>query len=223
MIGRLVKKILEVGFAAIKVDPTLVEGHFLEEMGLSAEEVATVVQLLQEKPLAVKAGYARSNEDFPMLSVVLGQEGEERNVIGDDAGMIDDEEDEDYGADLKASFWSHNYSVLVYAEHPDVCEYVYEVAKLLLLQAVTAGLFLERDAFNLKLTGAELAPDSRWMPEHLFMRRLTVSCSRSLEWLDRTGRLGTILKVGGLHIAGGAKSDPLDVKALVKPVVESKT
>jgi len=146
----------------------------------------------------VHHGYARQDHDFPLYAIVLADEHEDEHFIGDDAGMVTDTDDPNFGADCLSVIWEHNYQVLCYAEHPDVTTYIYEVAKSVIFtgeeELAGAGVI------HLHSSGMDLAPDPRYIPEHLFVRQLNLQIKREFLRVVRSSRLGKAFKVSGIHV-----------------------
>ncbi len=152
-----------------------------------------------------------------MYSIILGNEAESEHFLNNDAPQITDPEDPDFGADVKSTVWDHSYHILVYAEHPDVTSYYYAIAKSIILSSF--GFFEDRGLFDIRLSGQDLAPDPRYMPEHAFARRLVFTCDRQFRQVDRASKSGKAFQVAGIHIdESGSDSDVGGVKTLVTPI-----
>lgn len=214
MIQRFLYTTLTAGLETIQNDLTLLDELFREFYELSREESEAIKTAFQTKPPGVIHGYARSETDFPVYSIVLQNEAESEHFVGDDAGMIDDTDDPDFGADCKSTIWEHHYQILCYTEHPDLTLYYYEIAKAILLTAnlPSYGLHL------VHLSGADLMPDPKYLPEHLFVRVLMFQASREFMHIDRDSKLGKAFRVRGIHVdEAGSPSDVGGVKTLVDP------
>jgi len=221
MIQRLLYKALTRGLDAIKADPTILDDLFLKNFELDASEVEGIKTFFAAKPPTVIHGYARSDQDTPIISILLANEREADAVIGDEAGIIEDEEDADFGADQYTALWEHTFSVVCITEHPDVCQYIYEVAKQIIM--VAKPTFIPYGVYGMTLSGADLAPDSRYMPEHFFIRQLSVSCRAELLTVAKDTKLGKAFKVSGMHVdKSGSPSDVGGVKTLVTVTTESE-
>lgn len=220
MIERTLYKALTQGIEAISKDQAVLDLLF-QFHGLDATEIAAIKAVWAKTPPSVVHGYAPVHSTFPLYSIVLQNEGETQTFLGDDVGTIDDEEDENHGADLKGSFWRHAYQVLIYAEHPDVCLYYYEIAKAILVEAHSEKVFQDEGIHAMRLSGADIAPDARFVPEHLFLRALTVEAEREFQRVDLSSKLGKAFKVSGLHVdKEGSPSDVGGAKTLVKTYTE---
>lgn len=221
MIQRFLFEALKDGVEQFTADLTLFDQLFSEVYALSETEIAAIKTFWVNSsddphrgPPKVIHGYAPRDVEIPVYSIVLANEKEALMWLNDDIGQIEDEEDPNFGADQKGSIWNHQYDILVYHEHPDVTGYLYEIAKSIILASHEA--FVERGLFDISVSGADLAPDPRYIPEHLFARKMSFSCSRLFDRVDRESRFGKAFAVSGIHIdKAGSPSDVGGVKTLV--------
>jgi hypothetical protein len=206
MIQRFLYTVLKNGLDQIAADPTLLEDLFKDNYQLSNTEMDSIKTFFENNPITLKHGYAHVEDKFPLMTIVLGSEGENEKYIGYDAGQVEDPDDPDFGADCKSSMWKHTYHILNYAEHPDVTTYMYEIAK----QALVFGLpaFAALDLFDIDISGADMDPNQGYLPANMFGRQLTFVCSREFQTVDRGSRLGKAFKVSGIHVdKEGSSSD----------------
>lgn len=216
MIQRYIYRAMKQGIDAITDDPSLLEIIF-ENFELEEGEVESIIQTWEEHPPHVRHGFARLDDTFPLFAIVLVNEHEAETVLADDGGIVEDPEDPLYGADIRTSFWEHNYNIMVYTDHPDVTLYWYEVAKSIILSAN----FYDAGIYDLLLSGADIAPDPEYIPSHLFVRYLSVKVNREFKRIDHASRLGKAFRVRGMHIdRNGSPSDPGPVKTLLVPYTE---
>jgi hypothetical protein len=214
MIQRFVYATLKTGIQEILDDPTILDDIFRENYCLEQSEVDSIKEAFAAKPPNVIHHYARSESEFPLYSVVLESEQEAEHFIGDDAGMIDEPDDPLFGADRIATIFSHDYSILTYTEHPDLTLYYYEIAKSILVVADLKSQGL----FNTHISGMDLMPDPRYIPEHLFVRRMSFKADREFQRIDRDSKLGKAFRLGGIHVdSSGSPSGVGGVKTLVMP------
>ena len=218
MIERFLYMALDDGITQITEDPTLLDLIFEDLFELDETEVEGIKTVWAAKPPSVIHGYAPRDVDPPVFSIVLQAESETERFLNDDGLQITDVEDEDFGADCKVSIWQHSYNILIYTEHPDVTAYYYQVAKSILL--ASGDFFVDRDIHAIQLSGSDLAPDPRYIPEHLFARNLTFKCDRLFTRIDRDSKAGKAFQVAGIHIdKTGSASDVGGVKTLVTPIL----
>ena len=213
MIERFIYTALTEGFQTLKANNDFLHDLFVTLHGLSEKEFKSIKLLLETKTPKVIHGYAHADESFPLCSIVLDSEQETDEFLGFDAGMVDDPKDPDYRDDILSGIWQHNHSVLIYAEHPDAVLYYYEMAKSSLLAA--HEYFVDRGMHNITLSGMDLAPDPRYIPAHLFLRRLSIKSQREFQRLETVQRA---FKVQGIAVdSSGSTSDVGGVPTNVKP------
>ena len=147
------------------------------------------------------------NVQFPCWAIVLMNEGEiSPRFIGDEVDDFQDENGLVTGSGL-GSFWKATYSIYTYAQLPDLCIAYYELCRFFLtrgrdfLKDSTTGA----DAVDTSFSGADMAPDPRYHPENMFVRRFTVELTqcRTVENAVQEGR-GT--KISGVHVAPNPES-----------------
>jgi hypothetical protein len=225
MIQRLLYKVLQIGIDHINHDHSILEELFMEQYGLSREETAAIVKLWTAKPPSLIHGYARADSTFPVYAITLQGERESDKFIGDSAGDIQDIADPDFPAEMLSALWRHDYVVWIYTEHPDATLYYYEIAKHILLTASDEqdgqgpNLFVQNAVMDIDVSGQDMSPDPRYLPDHLFVRQLRFSCKREFLRVDRGSRLGKAFKVAGIHVdSTGSSSDVGGVKTLVTVV-----
>ena len=215
MLQRLIYKRLKEGIDIILAKPKILEQLFGELFELDSSEVDKIKTAFQTKTPNVIHGYARTDSDFPLYSIVLGNEMETDHYLSDDAGMIDDPQDPDFGADRLSSLWDSTFQILCYTEHPDLTTYYYEIAKSIFITAD----FYSWGVLEYHFSGMDLAPDPRYIPEHLFVRQITFKAKYEFERVDFDSKLNKAFKVAGIHVdKSGSPSDVGGVKTLVKPV-----
>jgi len=215
---RLLYRVLTAGVSLLKTDNAMMEDLFLREEGLDPAEVEAIKTFWADQTPTVHHSYPRRDFTPPFYSIVLGNENESGHFIGEDAGMISDPEDPNYGQEELASEWKHTYQIFCVTEHPDATIYTYQAAKYIFASA--HDLLAGEGFYEMHLGGMDLAPDPRFMPEHWFVRQLSLEFKAEFARLDKTSALGKAWKVGGIHIdrAGAPGEDTGDVKTLVYPV-----
>jgi len=115
------------------------------------------------------AGYV-----VPVIAVVLGSESTVLDYLGEDGSALDEEgeeyfDDEGNLVDAHVRRWEQRYDLYVYAEHPDEALYLYQLAKQIMVSG--RGEFQAAGLDEITYSGAELAPDPRYMPSEMFTRR----------------------------------------------------
>lgn len=218
MIQRYLYTALTQGLEAIRKDPTLLDELFDELYDLGTTEMAAIKTWFRTKPPSVYHGYARADYKFPLYSIVLAGEGEDKLMIGDEADQITEPEDPDFGADAYAALWQHTYNIMCYSDHPDGTLYLYEVAKAIILRA--HQYFVEKGLWGIQVSGMDIHVDPKYIPEYLFVRQLVFRCEREFRQVDKATKRGKAWKVDGIFVdSSGSSSDVGGVKTLVYPYV----
>ena len=205
MFSRILMRTLKAGIAALIEDPIRVESHFMGECGFTAAEALTVRTLFTTRPPDVIFQYPRKDTPFPMYAVILTseEEGEPQYLnkgegwasnmpatLGDRPATIS-------GATrVKISLWEHEYSIWVGAENPDVCIYMYELAKVILTQE--RDRLLAAGGLDTRMAGGDVGPSEDFLPDFVFLRSLTFGVQRELRVLERKGYI--IQDVRGIHV-----------------------
>ena len=220
MIERFLYTAMRNGLDAITAEPLLLEDIFDWLYELDAAEVVAIKAWFAAKPPNLYHGYAPPSFELPFYSIVLASEGKSEDFIGDDAGMVSDEDDPDYQRDAETEFWDHEYQILCYSEHPDITRYMYEIVKKIMLSA--HEYFIGKQVWNIDLSGGDLAPDQVHMPPNLFVRVLKFSCSSELLQITRGSRIGKAFRVAGIHVVDSSESidDVGGVEAMVTPYID---
>jgi len=205
MIQRFLYEVIKAGFEEVRDNPSLLRSIF-ETYELSETELSGIQQLLTEKFPTIKHQYARTEDNPPIISIVLGSESETEHYLSDFAVQDDD------GSEILSSIWEYTYECLLYTEHPDHTLYLYEILKSALVAAPLSDYGLFQNHFS----GMDLAPDPMYIPSHLFARRFVIKTQREFERVDAIIALSKAFKVRGIHIdKSGSPSDVGEVKTLV--------
>lgn len=222
MIQRYLYDIIDAGIEAVKVDNTLLDDIFTREYALDTTEVAAIKTYFAASPPKVYNGYQQTDSEYPAILVTLGREGEDIHFMGDFAEQVLDSDDPLYRADIKSEVWSHTYDILIYAQHIDIAQYYYELVKTILLS--NHDDMIDKGLFNFSMTGSELAPDPNFTPQHyLFLRRITFSCKREFQFVDRESLKYKGTRITGLHIdSSGSTGEVEGVDTHVTPYIEDE-
>lgn len=180
MVERFLRSLLQTTTDRLKdaTDPQAVSdltrffSHFFDPT-LSEAERNDFIKNFQTYPPKALLGYPRSTAVFPCFSIILEGENEDTGLMGDFMGETTPDEEVDEFQEYVGSFYDSTYGIYIYAEHPDVCAYLYQYAK----SVVHGGkaLLLSCGVQKVVLSGGELAPDETYMPENMFMRVLRVN------------------------------------------------
>ena len=163
-------ELLSPGYDAMKAREVLTA--WARSVGLEDDdEIRAMVSLLtsdQAKQPQVRHGYARIDQTLPAFNIVLGNEQESNLVIGGVGGPAEG------GAERFVSDWSRTINVQVISTHPDVTLWLYHVAKYVLTSR-RRRLEAAANPYSMTFAGSEPSPMETYLPEHMFMRVLTIS------------------------------------------------
>ena len=219
MINRYLHDILVDGVEVIQNDLSVLDELFQQQFILGEEASTEIKTYFANKGMNVVTGYPRSDSTFPLVAITLTADSEDENFLNDDAGYIDDTDDPYYMQDIKSAIWSYTYQLFVYTEHPDITAYYYEIVKSILLHSL--NVLSDLDCFNFGISGSELVPDPRYMPEHLFVRQLTFKCNSEFQRFDKESRWTKAFAVRGISVDKNAsKRDTGNIVTNVTPYEE---
>ena len=108
--------------------------------------------------------------------------------IGDDAVPLDEDGerfiDPDTGVvvDPKIRRVEYTHNVLCIADHPDVTLYYYSLLKRIVMSQ--RAVFIGADLDVPTLSGADLAPDPRYLPNDVFARSLSITVQGDECWTE---------------------------------------
>lgn len=173
--------------------------HFFDPTVADTKERDSWVLDFQQTQPKVVLGYPKTASDWPIFSITLAEENEGEMPIGKYVGETQSGERGPGGEDAiyEGGIWDCTWSVMVLAQSPDQCIYLYHFAKLCLLGARAA---LERAGMSdLSFSGAELNPSEYQLPDMAFIRQLTVrgKVMQTVPLLQ-TYRSADRLKLGGI-------------------------
>lgn len=142
-----------------------------------------------EHPPSIIQGYPRVDAPFPLFALVLTGDQESHRYLGtgehDAPSGFGSDDPEVIGTKDHAEFnqWTEaTFGIFVYAEHPDLCAWYYRILRRIMNVGIR---FLVKEGLdNPTISGAELAPDPRYTPDNLFVRRLTLKVEYDEEWRD---------------------------------------
>lgn len=139
---------------------------------LPANEVADYIANFKAQSPTITLGYPRTSVQFPVIAIVLAEESEEQNAVGDFMGETLGDSDEETYADFVGAVFTSSHSVCVYAEHPDQCLYLYHFVKMILLGG--KDWLLSQGIAEVALSGSEMAPQEGYLPDYAFIRTVNV-------------------------------------------------
>ncbi len=215
MAERTIFKTIKDGLQVFIDDPRRFERFLIDNLELSEKEAANARVLfaggtnergetVDAKPPNLVHGYARTGGPFPCWALTLSNESTVQDYLDQDA-LVGTEDgrlvDPETGriVDPKQRRVRYTHNLMVIGDNPDVVLYYYHLAKFILLREQDA---LEaKDLDDLSISGADLAPDSRYLPANMFARVLTITVDTDECWTEDSGDRGD--KVGGIHVDSG--------------------
>src|SRR3990167_641160 len=205
MIERMIYTALAEGISELQAAPVLVERIFREH-GFSAAEARRMRETFTERSPNVIHNYPRQDSAFPLYAIVLGEEKESHKFL-DDMGNVLDAEDAELlgeagldGSVIRTSLYQHEFHVMVVTEAPDTTIANYELAKYILTRK--RQFLKDNGVLDSAFSGGDLAPDDRYMPAYLFVRRLSISAMSEARVID-DGLDENIREVTGMHVDDG--------------------
>lgn len=179
----------------------------------SAERTKARAYYAAHKPTIVQ-GYPRTDAPFPLFAVVLQGDNEENRYVGTgehDLAMMGVKEATAFNQWTKGQF-----GIYVYAEHPDICAWYYRILRRIM--QVGIRYLVSEGLDNPSISGAELAPDPRYTPDNLFVRRLTLTVEYDEEWTSNDALWSAlngppepfITDPGAIDVRHVDSNDPLD-------------
>lgn len=218
MINRYLHILLTQGVTQIQDDPSVLDLLFQDNFLLSDEELAIIKTYFKDHPPNIINGYPRSDSEFPLVAITMSSDMESETFLNEDGGFIDDTDSEYFGMDIKTAIWDYVHQLHVYTEHPDITTYYYEIVKSILL--ANLDYLVDLDCFSFAISGTELAPDPRYIPEQIFARVITFKCSSEFQRFDKESRWRKAFKVTGIHVDKNASNwDTGNVATNVTPYV----
>ena len=177
---QLIATLLKTGVTAISANIALLDPILA---AMTTNDKAAVKDYWTSNPPNILSGYARAEGPFPVVSIVLQAEQTIQDYIGfgqeyEQAALLDGTDD--YNVFKRRL--SGTYALHVMAEHPDVCLAYYRVVRRIL--SVGSQWMIDRDLYDPQLVGQDLGPDTKYTPEHLFIRKIMLTVEYEEDWRD---------------------------------------
>jgi len=183
--------VLKQGVSAITGDTDLLDTILAD---LSAKDLTSVKSYWDDHPPIVVSGYARSEGPFPCFAITLLSEeiAQDYVGVGEEAYFLGSDPDNKAGSRFKRRV-TGTYGVHIYAEHPDICAFYYRVVR----KIINVGMWrlLEGGLNEPVISGQEMAPDARYTPDNLFVRRLSITIEYEEEWTDTDALAAALMNV----------------------------
>ena len=197
---RTLYDVIAAGLAWFREEPARYE-RFLIETGVVTEAEAARARLyfaggvdptdgstVKARPPSLIHGYARTGGPMPCWAITLGGDDVATDYLGKDASLLDSDGEYFYDpesgqvVDPKIRRFRYVFPIMVYAEHPDICRQYYNLLKFIVMSS--QDLLEERDVEDMTLSGRDLAPDPRFLPDFIFGRVLTVTVEGDETWTE---------------------------------------
>ena len=180
---RIVLEVLRVGVAAVSANTDVMD-DILQD--LTSSELTKAKSFWASHPPTVVQSFARFGDTpFPIIALTLSGDDTSQDFLGQGDMALLDVDDFTIGSQFR-SLDTATFTIFIYAEHPDVVVWYYKIVKRILkmgfLRMVTNGLH------DPMLDGADVQPDPRYIPENVFIRRITLKVEYEDQW-DNTDSL----------------------------------
>ena len=209
LLERLLHRVITEQVAYLVANPNNIVRFFGEDACLDSTDVGTeptaISELFVKRPPTTVHGFLRRDLSFPAYCITLGSDTTYQQVLGDEAGFIDD--GIDAGRSIDSEVRAYTFVILVVAQHPDHCLYLYHILMWILARGKRA-LLLD-GVLDVNMSGAEVVPDANTAPAGLFIRRLTVTLQR--EWTviaPEDGPSFGTFRITGAHYDAPSDGDP---------------
>jgi hypothetical protein len=197
---RLLKNVLDAGLAVFTSNANRLEKFFQQEHGLSTAETHKLRTYFEYSPAdgehggppTVIHGYPRSTGPFPCWAIILLGDRSQQRVLGDDAGTVDTFDDEENldgePAIPLVRLVQHTIAIDNYVpDLSDVCLYYYHLLRHILFQNIGTLQASPNFLQNLEITGQDLAPNPQYLPENMWVRRVTLTFfTEEAAWEDKS-------------------------------------
>lgn len=176
---RIIMNMLQTGVDAITADTTVLDSILAalpDDVRQKAKD-----EWSDHHPI-VRMGYARADWDLPAFALTLTGDDTTQDYlgVGEEAYLGDD--DEKLGEVMRKRN-TGRFTIYVYTTHTDTCEWWYRVLRRIC--NVGVRYLIANGLEEPVIGGADLAPDPRYTPEHLYVRRVTLSVEYTEEWTDQ--------------------------------------
>lgn len=208
MLERLYFAVLRQGLDELRANPLRVE-RFFASMGLARDEVRSIRTWFETANPSVNQAYPRHGASrFPGVFIVLDEETEQQKFLNDSGGFITEEEallaqyPELVGNEVKTSIYQYRHHLLVVADNPDKCLYLYHIVRYILTRQRDE---LERlGVLHSQFSGADAVPDPNYLPETFFVRRLSIRALAQAQVVSEAERFLPLSGVGEISLEDGS-------------------
>tara|TARA_Y100000034_G_C6892969_1_gene411212 strand:- start:1044 stop:1712 length:669 start_codon:yes stop_codon:yes gene_type:complete len=174
---RIVLEVMRTGVTAVTANTSVLD-NILQD--LTSAELTKAKAYWASHPPTVVQSFARFSETpFPIWALTLQGDDTAQDFLGQGDMALLDANDFTIGSEFR-SLDTATFTIFVYAEHPDVVVWYYKILKRILkmgfLRMVNNGLH------DPTLDGADVQPDPRYIPENVFIRRITLKVEYEDVW-----------------------------------------
>nr|MCH9839315.1 hypothetical protein [bacterium] len=137
MVERIILQILRTEVTRLSTTPSELTRYFhhIYDPTISEDERKAFEANFTAAPPTTVLGYPRTTTDLPCFAVVLESDEESDSVLGKYVGETLEGEVASEDAMYEGAVFDQTYGIYVYAQHPDVCAYLYQFCKLVLFGA----------------------------------------------------------------------------------------
>lgn len=146
--------------------------HFFDPM-ISNKERESYIVNFQRQPPVTRLGYPRTSATFPCFAIIMERDTMDQEALGKYLGQTRPDDPIESAEEYVGSMFEQVYGIFIFAEHPDVCLYLYHFAKAVLLGSHVT--LQECGIIDPQYEGAEMMPQPDYLPENMFVRRLGVT------------------------------------------------
>lgn len=181
---RIIYRALELGINAISADLTILDRILGVQMEDGTEQ-GKFRTMWQNTPPKLILGYPRTDAVFPCFAITLANDRPLQHRIGKGGSLAVIGGGSVINTEKFSQRISSTFMILVYATHPDTCAWYYRVARRIL--NVATYYLISNELTEPEIDGQDLVPDPRYTPEHVFVRRLSLTIQYEETWTDQDG------------------------------------
>lgn len=228
MLERRLFEVLDSGRTHINENPTFIDQFFCG-LGLTPAEAASIRTYWLNQDKFWRVGL--DNEAYEQVVGVniahqFPRQGDQPQFPGWFIVLMDDKEVDDRGrylgdelddvsfngqlTSLTGSIKQKTFGIFTYATNPDVCIYYYELCRFFLHRNRDYLKGPDIGVLDTAFSGGDMAPDPRYAPENMFVRRFTIE-TKVLEGFQKADQEERAFKVGGAWVRN---PDGLDVTTI---------
>ena len=168
--------LVTLGIAAIKADPTQLD-LILAQLDTDQQTKARTWFAAHEP--TVIHGFARSETPLPAYAITLQSDGPGTDYLGM-GEQLNADDVLGGGTDLYQDRETSTFAIYCYATSPDAALWMYRILKRVM--RVGFDYLINNGLEEPKISGADLMPDPRFTPAHLFTRVLRLQVEYEEAW-----------------------------------------